>query len=78
MGNELIDPELWDEVSVWDTFQGARRVARFVPTFIADLRIPDDAPIRVRQTGPRGHYSLKGDPDDLLAYVVAVYPLVTE
>ena len=44
----------------------------FPGLYIAELLIPDDAPTRFRRTGARGHHTLWGDPDVLLACVVSV------
>jgi hypothetical protein len=86
LGIPLMDdsPEtrrLAEGISVNATLAQARNRARAVPSlrnlrFVAELLIPDDAPIKIERTGrARGHYTLWGDPDVLLGYVVAVYPV---
>ena len=41
--------------------------------FIAELRIPDGAPVTFERTGhQKGHHTLWGDPDDFVTYVVSV------
>lgn len=40
--------------------------------FIATVLIEDGAPFRIRQTGRSGHYDVWGDPDAILARVLAV------
>ena len=63
-------------VSVYATLPQARRRARSRhEPFVAEVRIPDSDPIVFRRTGSgRGHYTLWGDADALLASVVAVHP----
>jgi hypothetical protein len=76
-GPELVDPELHDDISVWDSREGAVRTVRRYPkigAFIAELVIPDDATVRFRQTGDPGHYSIWAEPQDLLALVTGVSP----
>ncbi len=63
-------------VSVYATLPQARRRARSrQEPFVAEVRIPDSGPIVFRRTGSgRGHYTLWGDADALLATVIAVQP----
>lgn len=75
------DPELlriWDSVSVCETEDQARDLARkFVRmgTWIAKLEVP--ATIRAERTLPAspGHYSLWATPDELLQCVVDIVPV---
>ncbi|MDQ3308127.1 MAG: hypothetical protein M3499_07210 [Actinomycetota bacterium] len=76
------DPEalrLAAGISLYNTFQQARNQARRLPPaqrgFIAELRIPFDAPVTIeRSTSTRGHYTLWGSPDGILGYVARVVP----
>ena len=67
---------LWTGISVFDSEEGAREMARRFPTlgaFIAALRIPANAPIRAeRTTATPGHFTLWGQPDDILSCVIEV------
>jgi hypothetical protein len=72
---------LAEGVSVNATLQQARKRARQVPSlrgkrFIAVLVIPDDSPITFERTGRSpGHFTLWGDPDELLRCVVSILPV---
>jgi hypothetical protein len=74
------DPEFlerWRAVSVYDTYRQARKNARAVNwrigAYIAELHIPDDAPIAFQGPGPTGHWDLHDvDPDYLRRCVVRV------
>lgn len=72
---------LAEGISVNATLTQARNRARAIPSlrdlhFVAELSIPDDAPIKIERTGrTRGHYTLWGDPDVLLGYVTSVLPV---
>jgi hypothetical protein len=75
------DPDtlrLWEGVSVYDQRRYARYRANERPRlgrFIAELRVPMDAPIRIERTGrSHGHYTVWGDAESLLGYVVDVRP----
>jgi hypothetical protein len=63
-------------VSVYATLPQARRRARSRgEPFVAEMHVPDGGPIAFRRTGSgRGHYTLWGDADALLASVMAVHP----
>jgi hypothetical protein len=72
----------WQRVSVFDTEDGARRVARAsrnmrLGRYIAQLRIPVDQPERfdLERTGSHGHYDVRASAADLLACVVRVVPV---
>ena len=70
---------LWTGISVFDTEEGAREMARRFPTlgmYIAALAIPGNAPIRVeRTTAAPGHFTLWGEPDDIIGLVIDVVPV---
>lgn len=70
------DPEalrLAAGISLYSTLQQARnQVARLPPErrgFVAELRIPEDAPVTIERTGKRGHHTLWGSADVILDYV---------
>jgi hypothetical protein len=69
-------------VSVFATIRQARRNARSFPGhggYIAELAIPDDAPVTVEHTGRQpGHHTLWGEPNVLLRCVLTVVPVSTE
>ena len=76
------DPEavrLWDGISVYATAPQARRTARKfsrLGSCLAQLDIPDDAPLRIERTRHhRGHHTIWGDPAYLLGCVAAVVPI---
>jgi hypothetical protein len=69
---------LWDGLSFYATEAQARRNARRYRAhgeFLAIVRIERDAPIRVERTLGPGHYTVWGDPAEILARVVAVLPV---
>jgi len=72
------DRELWQGVSVQATEQQARQRAR-LPGFgryVAELLVPGAGPIAWRRTGrQRGHHTLWGDPDEMLACVIRTVPV---
>ena len=77
------DPEslrLHSGISVSATEQQARTRARDMPwlgSYIAQLVIPETGPIRFARTlRVRGHHTLWGAPDSILACVVAVQPVM--
>ena len=68
---------LWDGISVYATEQQARNKAHDFPVigqYIAQLHIPDQAPVRIERTlrRSRGHHTLWADPTYLLDCVVVV------
>jgi hypothetical protein len=73
--------ELARGVSVNATLRQAQNRARTTRTlkrylFVAELAIPDDAPIRFKRTfSSPGHHTLWGDADMLLSFVVCVHPI---
>jgi hypothetical protein len=76
------DPELvrmWQGISVNNTETQARNKGRDLPWlggYIAVLEIPAGGTITYRRTGRgRGHYTVWGDPNDLLRCVVRVVPV---
>lgn len=68
--------ESWAGVSAYDDKEVARGYALARPyhgEYIATLSIEDGAPIRTRQTGRTPeHHDLWGEPEQMLARVVAV------
>lgn len=72
------DERLWHGVSLQDSEEGARSLARRYPrmgAFIARLEIPDDGPVVVEATRGRGHFTLWASPEGLTGCVVAVVPV---
>jgi len=63
-------------VSVNATLAQARTRARYLRlSFIAEVAVAEGGPIAFERTGTqRGHHTLWGDPDALLAAVVRVIP----
>lgn len=78
-GPERDDPTIWSGLSMYGDEGTARAQARRIPrlgAFLARLDVPHDGPIRCRQTGSNpAHYTVWGEPDDLLSVVVAVLPV---
>lgn len=80
LGKVLLNPtpekvRLWRGVSAYRTQALARRKALDYPQlgrYIAEMSVAADGPIRWERTGGRGHFTLWGTPDDLLATVVTV------
>lgn len=73
---------LWDGISAYSTIEQARITARLFPRlgrYIATLRVPEPGTIRFEQTRDptEGHFTLWGEPADLLARVVNVVPVET-
>ena len=66
---------LWHGISLFDSFDRARRQALRNPwrgnAYIAELRIPVDA-FRIEATRSQGHYTLWGLPHAILNYVTRV------
>jgi hypothetical protein len=73
---------LWWGVSVYDSERGARKTAQrraHLGRYVAQLEIPDDAPVRVERTGHGvGHHTVWAEPATLLAYVAEVSPIATD
>jgi hypothetical protein len=70
---------LWDGRSVFDSEEGARRMAQRFPvigSFIAMLDIREGTEIQAERTlRTPGHHTLWGDTDDILKCVVSVVPV---
>jgi hypothetical protein len=69
-----------DGISMFTPLEIAReRARRFrrIGRFLAEMMIPDNSPsIRYQRTfASEGHYTVWGDPDELLALVVSVVPV---
>ena len=64
----------WAGVSVYDTEAVARAKASDydLGPYVAELHIPEEAPIQAEGPGQSGHYNLYGEPEDLLRFVVSV------
>jgi hypothetical protein len=73
------EQDLWEGISAYETWSLARRKAGASPwlgEYIAELHIPARSAIRARRTTTsRGHWTLWGDPEDLLGCVVSVAPM---
>jgi hypothetical protein len=68
----------WEGISMYDSEERARAVAsRFgLGARVAALDLPDDGRFRIERTGRRpGHYTIWGNADVLLTFVVAVIPV---
>jgi hypothetical protein len=69
--------DLWDGISVWDSIDAARGNSRRFPehgSFATVMDIVEGA-FRLEKTFGAGHWTLWGDPVDLLAMVHSVVPL---
>ncbi len=70
--------EEWGGLSVYDDEERARETARKFPRLgahLAVLDVPPGAPIRWQQTFGPGHYTLWGEPQDVLNCVVSTIPV---
>ena len=68
----------WDGVSVFETReQAARHATKFshLGRYIAELRIPDDAPISRDSADERGHFNLRATGAVISKYVTRVTSL---
>jgi hypothetical protein len=71
------DHDRWRGVSHFDSAELASSAANASPwlgQFVAAVEIPLGAAVRVEQTYRAGHWTIWGDPADLLALVVSVAP----
>ena len=69
--------EEWRGISVFTRLERAREIAHKYPqlgSFIAELRIPPDAPIGHDQPSWSGHCNLWGTPEELGKCVTSVAP----
>ena len=74
-GPELADPLEWAGISVFDDLEVARQRARDVPVlgrYVAELRIPGDAPVLIRPSVGEHHWTLVGGAGVLFRCVVRV------
>ena len=64
----------WKGISVQDSVQGARRLARRsrFGSDCAVMRLPDFGPVRIEKTHGTGHWTLWGEPQAMLDTVVEV------
>jgi hypothetical protein len=73
-GDEPVTRRVWDGISAFRTRAQAENKARaypFLGSYVAQLQIPDGAPIRYERTlASRGHHTLWGSPPELLVCVV--------
>ena len=73
-GDDPVARHVWDGISAFRTRAQAESKVRaypFLGSYIAELGIPDGAPIKYERTlTSRGHHTLWGRPSDLLACVV--------
>jgi hypothetical protein len=76
-GAELANRQLWEGVSVDTSRRAATNKARKfgLGSFIAELRIPADGPVRFQKTLGSGHYTLWGAPEEIKASVVSILPV---
>ena len=76
-GPELTDPRIHKGISVFDTFAAAaaRTRAFDLGNFIAELQLDAGTSITFEKTLGPGHYTLTGDPQELLNRVVRVETL---
>ena len=68
----------WDGVSVFETHDQAARHARkytHLGRFIAELLIPDEAPISRDVADRRGHFNLRGSGAAIFSCLVGVSPI---
>ena len=67
---------LWDGISAYETEEQARAKARELPRlgrYIAAVLVPEDGPIRHERTlDSEGHWTLWGEPAELLRRVTSV------
>jgi hypothetical protein len=71
-------PDPWDGCSVLMTFGDAVARARRTPRlggFIAELFVPDGAPVTRDSADASGHFNIWGDPTVLFGYLSAVLPV---
>lgn len=72
----------WRGVSTFETLDQAWRIARVnrgQGAFIAEVAIPADGRITCERTGKSaGHYTLWGDPDEMVRHVTSVVPVREE
>jgi hypothetical protein len=75
---ERQNPREYEALSHWDTLEKMRAVCRTWPqigSHIAELHIPEDGPIELKQEGDPGHWNAWGEPAAFLRYVTAVHPV---
>src|SRR3712207_2160055 len=68
---------VWEALSAYSTLPQARRKRRASPIlgrYIAVLHIPIDGPVTFERTFGEGHFTVRGDPEELLRMVVSVVP----
>jgi hypothetical protein len=76
---QLREPLFWCGISTFSDIQKAKEKARtwWQGQFVAELQIPDDAAVIVRQTGRDPlHHSVMGTPEALRSLVRNVHPVL--
>jgi hypothetical protein len=71
---------LWDGISVFRTLDQARAKAKACPllgSYVAELVIPSNAPVRWSRTirRSRGHHTVWGDPAEIRRCEVNIHPV---
>jgi hypothetical protein len=75
---ERQNPREYEALSHWDTLEKMRHVCRTWPkigNYIAELHIPENGPIELKQEGDPGHWNAWGEPEAFLQYVTTVHPV---
>ena len=69
---EVRDPDIYHGISVQDSLDGIRaaQLRTRIRGNFAKLDIPEQAPVLVKKTLGAGHFTIKGDAQLLLSYVV--------
>ncbi len=71
---QVRNPLLYRGISVFETVAAIEAVRERVPLLghVAELAIPEGAPVGDHKTGGPGHWTLVGDPDVLLGCVTRI------
>ncbi len=73
------EAERWRGLSMFDSLRHAvshQERSPFVGSYLAELRVPEDHGLVARRTTPTpGHWTIWGDANELLAYVVGIIDL---
>lgn len=75
---EKRNPKEYEAVSLWDALDKMREVCLRWPkigSYIAELHIPEDAPIELKQEGDPGHWNAWGEPEAFLQHITVVHPV---
>ena len=73
---------LWDGLSAYSTVEQARATAQLFPRlgrYIATVRVPEPGTVQFEQTRDpaEGHFTLWGEPAEMLALVMSAAPVET-